>query len=84
MEFQETIETGQYQPTAKLALLLCVALDKKFEEIFYFWFVKAFKAYSNDIWDVQNDSLAVSLDILKKMTCNKLRQITYDKMKSCT
>lgn len=31
-----SIETGQYQPTAKLALLLCVALDKKFEEIFYF------------------------------------------------
>ena len=31
-----SIETGQYQPSAKLALLLCVALDKKFEEIFYF------------------------------------------------
>lgn len=31
-----SIETGQYQPTAKLALLLCVALDKKFEELFYF------------------------------------------------
>ena len=31
-----SIETGQYQPTAKLALLLCIALDKKFEEIFYF------------------------------------------------
>ncbi len=31
-----SIETGQYEPTAKLALLLCVALDKKFEEIFYF------------------------------------------------
>jgi putative transcriptional regulator len=31
-----SIETGQYQPTAKLALLLCVALDKKFEEILYF------------------------------------------------
>ena len=31
-----SIETGQYQPTAKLALLICVALDKKFEEIFYF------------------------------------------------
>ena len=30
------IETGQYEPTAKLALLLCVALDKKFEELFYF------------------------------------------------
>lgn len=31
-----SIETGQYTPTAKLALLLCVALDKKFEELFYF------------------------------------------------
>lgn len=31
-----SIETGQYQPTAKLALLLCVALDKKFEDLFYF------------------------------------------------
>ena len=31
-----SIETGQYEPTAKLALLLCIALDKKFEDIFYF------------------------------------------------
>lgn len=31
-----SIETGQFCPTAKLALVLCVALDKKFEEIFYF------------------------------------------------
>ena len=31
-----SIETGQYTPTAKLALLLCIALDKKFEELFYF------------------------------------------------
>ena len=31
-----SIETLQYAPTAKLALLLCVALDKKFEDIFYF------------------------------------------------
>ena len=31
-----SIETGQFNPTAKLALVLCVALDKKFEEIFYF------------------------------------------------
>ena len=31
-----SIETGQYAPTAKLALLLCVALDRKFEEVFYF------------------------------------------------
>ncbi len=36
-----SIETGQYQPTAKLALLLCVALDKKFEDLFYFWWTKA-------------------------------------------
>lgn len=31
-----SIETGQYSPTAKLALVLCIALDKKFEELFYF------------------------------------------------
>lgn len=31
-----SIETGQYNPTAKLALILCVALDKKFEDLFYF------------------------------------------------
>lgn len=31
-----SIETGQFNPTAKLALLLCIALDKKFEELFYF------------------------------------------------
>lgn len=30
-----SLETGQYCPTAKLALILCIALDKKFEEIFY-------------------------------------------------
>ena len=30
-----SIETGQFNPTAKLALVLCVALDKKFEDIFY-------------------------------------------------
>ena len=29
-------ETGQFNPTAKLALILCIALDKKFEELFYF------------------------------------------------
>ncbi|MBQ2940110.1 MAG: helix-turn-helix transcriptional regulator [Clostridia bacterium] len=31
-----SIETGQFNPTAKLALILCVALDKSFEELFYF------------------------------------------------
>lgn len=31
-----SIETGQFNPTAKLALILCIALDKKFEEVFYF------------------------------------------------
>ena len=31
-----SIETGQFNPTAKLALVLCIALDKKFEDIFYF------------------------------------------------
>lgn len=30
-----SIETGQYSPTAKLALMLCRKLDKTFEEVFY-------------------------------------------------
>ncbi len=31
-----SIETGQFAPTAKLALMLSTALDKKFEDLFYF------------------------------------------------
>ena len=31
-----SIETGQFNTTAKLALILCIALDKKFEDLFYF------------------------------------------------
>ncbi|MCR5252055.1 MAG: helix-turn-helix transcriptional regulator [Lachnospiraceae bacterium] len=31
-----SIETGQFSPTAKLALVICIALEKKFEEVFYF------------------------------------------------
>ncbi len=30
------VEKGQFNPSAKLALLLCFALDKTFEELFYF------------------------------------------------
>ena len=29
-----SIETGQFNPTAKLALILCIALNKKFEKLF--------------------------------------------------
>lgn len=31
-----SIEVGQFNPTAKLALILCTALDMKFEDLFYF------------------------------------------------
>ena len=31
-----SIETGQFNPTAKLALVPCIALDRKFEDLFYF------------------------------------------------
>lgn len=31
-----SIENGYFTPTAKLALLICTALDRKFEEIFFF------------------------------------------------
>lgn len=30
-----SIETGQFNPSAKLAMMLCLALGKKFEEVFY-------------------------------------------------
>ena len=31
-----SIENLQFCPSAKLALLLCLALEKRFEELFYF------------------------------------------------
>ncbi len=31
-----SIENGQYTPSAKLALVLAIVFDKKFEDIFYF------------------------------------------------
>ena len=31
-----SIETGQFCPTAKLAMILCIVLDKKFEDLFLF------------------------------------------------
>lgn len=31
-----SIETGQYNPNAKLALILTIALDTTFESLFYF------------------------------------------------
>mgnify|MGYP005786146781 FL=1 len=31
-----SIENGQFNPTAKIALILCIALDQKFEDMFYF------------------------------------------------
>ena len=31
-----SIEKNQFNPSAKLALLLCVALNKTFEQLFYF------------------------------------------------
>lgn len=31
-----SIEKGQFNPTAKLALIICIVLEKKFEDLFYF------------------------------------------------
>lgn len=30
------VEKGTFNPSAKLALLICIALDASFEELFYF------------------------------------------------
>ena len=40
-----SIENNQFCPSAKLALLLCIALDKRFEELFFFNLDESF-AYS--------------------------------------
>ena len=31
-----SLETGQYEPTAKLAFVLAIALEVSFEDLFYF------------------------------------------------
>ena len=31
-----SIETGYFTPTSKVALMICIALCKKFDELFYF------------------------------------------------
>ena len=31
-----SIDTGQFYPPAKFALIICTALDKKFEDLFFF------------------------------------------------
>ena len=31
-----SIENNQFCPSARLALLICIALDKRFEDLFYF------------------------------------------------
>ena len=47
-----SIETGQFNPTAKLALILCIALDKKFEEILYLIFDYPHKHYTFKYFEV--------------------------------
>lgn len=49
-----SIETGQFNPTAKLALILCIALDKKFEELFYF-----------DEWKTHSEYIKFSLNMAR-------------------
>ena len=48
-----SIETGQYCPTAKLAYAIVIALDKKFEDVFYF---ENFIAPSNICSEQEDDN----------------------------
>ena len=47
-----SIETEQYTPTAKLAFLLSIVLDKKFEDVFYF------DGYSADLPDKDRENVS--------------------------
>ena len=52
-----SIETGQYCPTAKLAYTIVIALDKKFEDVFYFENFASMKSTSDKLCtDEPNDS----------------------------
>ena len=52
-----SIETGQYSPTAKLAYALCIALNKRFEEVFYFpCFHQSFDTNQNEADEVQEET----------------------------
>ena len=59
-----SIETGQFNPTAKLALILCIALDKKFEELFYFLRKGIICAYEIDALCINKDKV----ELIKNIT----------------
>ena len=57
-----SIETGQFNPTAKLALILCVALDKSFEGYEYFkYMLGLFTSFAVPIFFIISSFILLSL-----------------------
>lgn len=56
-----SIETGQFNPTAKLALILCIALDKNSKN--YFILIKINRSFSGFNSRCQKNSDTPSLEI---------------------
>ena len=77
-----SIETGQFNPTAKLALVLCIALDKKFEEKLQPIYVRLDNVeHRLDNADIRFDKIESRLDSLEvkqDRTIKKLNDFQLD------
>ena len=77
-----SIETGQFNPTAKLALVICVALDKKFEEKLQPIYVRLDNVeHRLDNADIRFDKIESRLDSLEvkqDRTIKKLNDFQLD------
>ena len=63
-----SIEKGQYSPTATLALSLCIALEVKFEELFYF-----------EGYEPERQGEGANLDTISGRAVKKMKEYLADK-----
>ena len=63
-----SIEKGQYSPTATLALSFCIALDVKFEDLFYF-----------EGYEPEREVQGTKLDTISGTTVKKMKEYLTNK-----
>ena len=74
-----SLELGQYSPTAKLALSLCIALEKDFEELFYFDGYEPQKKKVAAVDDVSSDEDDVDENYISDRMLNRMLGYLKDK-----
>ena len=74
------IETGLYSPTAYLAGLICIALDRKFEEVFHFEFKKEWEYIKNNkiVLNIWNRDFTLEI----KYDCYSNENVTNKQLKA--